>query len=525
MKLINLKLTSKIITSFVLVLLIASIASLIAVIQFTDINSEIVELDKNMLPQYYDTVELSKSIDEQVMSLRAYMIYGDDKFAQQFVDVSKKSSDLEVQIINATQQQKDKDIMTKIKNSNDEYTRICIENVIPSVKAGDIEAAKDGGMTVLSNYQETQKLLNDYYAQKNEEIANVVGSINNHANSAKNLIIIFAIAAIVLAMVIAVLLTRMITKPIIETTEEMYKMSEQNDLTERQLVVNSNDEIGILRTAFNKMLISVRKMVLEIKESSTNLAAHSEELSATSEQVTSAVQEVVATINQLAVTVDEQNSSTSQVNLTAVEMSDNARQGSQAVESTMQKMNLINSSVVDSTTVITDLAKKSHEIGLILDVITNIASQTNLLALNAAIEAARAGDAGRGFAVVAEEVRKLAEQSASATKDIADIVREIRDQTGLAVNSMEEVTTVVKDGVSVSEQTGNVLSKLIEEIEQVSSMVDEISKGTENTSNMAQSLAAASQQTNANVEQVSSSAQELTSMAERLQGMTEMYKL
>ena len=525
MGLLNFKLATKIMISFVLVLLIVSIATFIAVFQFSKINNEIMGLNKMELPRYYNSVELAKYLDEQVMALRAYMIYADDKFEQQFLDVSKKSADLEQEIINISRQQKNKDIMTKLKYYNDEYTKVCTEQIIPSVKAGNIEAAKNGGAAVLNQYTETQRLLTEYAAGKDKDINNIVDLVDKHAASARNLVIIFLIIAIIMALAIAILLTRSITKPIKETTEEMYKMSEQNDLTERQLKINSNDEIAVLRTAFNKMLLSTRKMVLEIRESSTNLAAQSEELSATSEQVTSGVQEVVATINQLAVTVDQQNSSTSQVEHTANEMSEHARQGSQAVENTMQKMNMINGRVGDSTTVISDLAKRSHEIGQILEVITNIADQTNLLALNAAIEAARAGDAGRGFAVVAEEVRKLAEQSASATKDIANIVREIQGQTSLAVNSMDEVSNVVEDGVKVTQSTSKILSQIIEEIEHVSAMVGEISKGTDNTSNMAQSLAAASEETNANVEQVSSSAQELSNLADKLQEMTNIYKL
>ena len=525
MKLLNLKLTTKIISSFILVLLIVSIATVIAVVRFNEIKSEIMSLNEKELPRYYNSAKLEKYLNEQVMSIRAYMIYGDDKFVQQYIDVAKKATDLEQEIIKISRQQKNIDIMTKLKNEDDQYKKVCIEQIIPLVKAGNIEGAKKVGSTALGYYQETQRLLAEYASGKDKDINNIVNLVNEHATSARDLVIIFLVIAIIMAIIIAILLTRSITKPIKETTEEMYKMSEQNNLTERQLKVDTNDEIAVLRTAFNKMLLSTRKMVLEIKESSTNLAAQSEELSATSEQVTSAVQEVVATINELAANVDQQNSSTGQVNLSAREMSDKAQQGRQAVNNTMQKMNLINGKVGDSTKVISHLAKGSHEIGQILEVITNIADQTNLLALNAAIEAARAGDAGRGFAVVAEEVRKLAEQSASATKDIANIVKEIQGQTDLAVNSMDEVSNVVKDGVKVTQDTSNILSQIIEEIGNVSTMVGEISKAIENTSNMSQNLAAASEETNANVEQVSSSAQELTNMAERLQEMTAIYRL
>ena len=521
----NIKLTTKIYCAFGMVLLILFAVASIAIIEFNTIANDAVEIQKNELPRYNNLMKLSNLLDQQVMSIRAFLIYRDEKYVGQFKDIAKQSSDLEQEIINISRQQKNKDLLSKLKLYDDRYKSVCIDQIIPMVRVGDLPGAQRAGNTVLGDYQETQRLLGEYAEGKDGDIKKIVNHTTEDTKLGHDLILILVIMAAIMVIFTGIFLKRSITKPIKEVTNEMYKMSEQHDLTERHLKSSSNDEIGLLRTVFNNMLVERRKMILEIKESSTNLAAHSEELSATSEQVTSAVQEVVATINQLAVTVDHQNSSTGQVNLTAKEMSDKAFQGSQAVENTLQKMNLINGKVVDSTTVISDLAKRSHEIGQILEVITNIADQTNLLALNAAIEAARAGDAGRGFAVVAEEVRKLAEQSAGATKDIANIVREIQGQTGLAVSSMDEVTNVVKDGVKVTQETSDILSQIIKEIGHVSAMVGEISKATENTSNMSQNLAAASEETNANVTQVSGSAQELTHMAENLQEMTAIYKL
>ena len=521
----DMKLATKIISSFVLVLLIVSIAAAVAVIKFDVIYQDAVSLQKNELPRFYNAVKLEKYLDEQVMVLRAFMLYGDEKYAVQFADTAKKATDLTQEIANSSRQQVNKDLMGKIKLHNDRYLEVCLQQIIPLIRSGDLPGAKIAGTTVLADYQETQRLLQEYASGKDSDINKIVSDTIEHAVSVKRLVIILVTIAILIALLIAFLITRSITRPIIEVTYEMHRMGAENDLRERQLEVKSNDEIGKLRTTFNTMLKDRRNVIIEITNSSNSLAAHSEELSATSEQVTSAVQEVVSTISELAATVEEQSAGSSMVNRTAEKMSGKARQGSQAVENTMQKMNLINGKVNDSTTVISDLAKRSHEIGQILEVITNIADQTNLLALNAAIEAARAGDAGRGFAVVAEEVRKLAEQSAGATKDIANIVREIQSQTELAVNSMSDVSLQVIEGVKVSQETGDILAQIISEIDQVTRMIGEISSATDSTSEMAQNLAAASEQTNANMEQVSGSAQELTGMAEHLQNITSGYKL
>src|SRR4029077_5644320 len=115
--------------------------------------------------------------------------------------------------------------------------------------------------------------------------------------------------------------------------------------------------------------------------------------------------------------------------------SDDARTGDEAVGRTISGMRTISETMENTTRVITSLGKRSQEIGKILEVIEEIADQTNLLALNAAIEAARAGDAGRGFAVVADEVRKLAERSVEAAKEIGEVVRQVQNDTGDAVDA------------------------------------------------------------------------------------------
>ncbi|ACV63998.1 methyl-accepting chemotaxis sensory transducer [Desulfofarcimen acetoxidans DSM 771] len=521
----NIKITTKIYLSFGLALLILCSFAIISIAEFNKISNDAIGLQKNELPRYYNSMKLATMLNEQVMNIRAYMLYRDEKFASQFQDISKQSSVLEKEVYELSRQQKNKDILSAIMSHQDRYTAICTEQIIPLVRAGNIEGAVQAGNTVINDYQEIQRLLAEYTAGKDGDINKVVDDTLADSRQARNLILVLLVIASVLSVIIGYLLIISITKPIKEVIEEMYKMGEEHDLRERYLVEGVQDEIGSLRRTFNHMLVNRRRMITEIKDSSTTLAAQSEQLSASSEQVTSAVQEVVATINQLAMTTDSQSVNTSQVNQLALGMSEMAKQGSQAVENTLQKMNLINGKVVESTTVISDLDKRSHEIGQILEVITNIADQTNLLALNAAIEAARAGEAGRGFAVVAEEVRKLAEQSAGATKDIASIVKEIKGQTRLAVDSMDQVTGVVEDGVKVSAETSSILSKIIGEIERVTVMVGEISQAAENNSDMTQNLASASQETNANIEQVSASAQHLTEMAERLREMTAVYKL
>ena len=190
----------------------------------------------------------------------------------------------------------------------------------------------------------------------------------------------------------------------------------------------------------------------------------------------------------------------------------------------------IGQSMNEITQVATNLSQGSEKIKGIVDVINGIAAQTNLLALNAAIEAARAGEAGRGFAVVADEVRKLAEQSASATKDIAAIINDMGSQISFAVETVKRANQEVSKGKESAITTQSGFEAIIEKlevvkigIEQIAVAVDETAKGTqvmvvsvENISNVAQETSADSETVAASAEEQASGMHEITSNANSL---------
>ncbi len=142
-----------------------------------------------------------------------------------------------------------------------------------------------------------------------------------------------------------------------------------------------------------------------------------------------------------------------------------------------------------------ELGKSSDQIGRIIGVIDDIADQTNLLALNAAIEAARAGEQGRGFAVVADEVRKLAERTTKATKEIATMIRTVQDETKVAVIAMEQGTQQVEEGVTTTSKAGDSLKQIIHMSEQVDEMITHIATAATEQSS-------ATEEINTNMDQI-----------------------
>src|SRR5215471_8755116 len=209
-----------------------------------------------------------------------------------------------------------------------------------------------------------------------------------------------------------------------------------------------------------------------------------------------------------------------------------ARHGGSIIDETLAKMRGIAQSVGATARKVEELGKSSDQIGRIIGVIDDIADQTNLLALNAAIEAARAGEQGRGFAVVADEVRKLAERTTTATKEIAQMIKSIQDETRLAVGAMEQGTKQVEEGVSSTAKAGESLQEIIRMSEQVGEMITHIataateqSSATEQVNNNMDQIARLVKESAVGAQQAAKACQDLSGLALDLQKMVGEFKL
>jgi methyl-accepting chemotaxis protein len=241
---------------------------------------------------------------------------------------------------------------------------------------------------------------------------------------------------------VALFLSRRISK----TTQSVLAQAEAiaaGDLTRTDLKILSDDELGDLTQAINKVNNSLKDMILAITENAQHVASASEELSATSQQISANSEETSAqagTLTQAAQQVSQnlQSVSTGAEEMTATiqSIATNAHQAASVASSAVQTAQAANATVAK-------LGASSAEIGEVIKVITSIAQQTNLLALNATIEAARAGEAGKGFAVVANEVKELAKQTANATEDISRKITAIQTDTQGAVEAIGTISGVI----------------------------------------------------------------------------------
>jgi len=302
----------------------------------------------------------------------------------------------------------------------------------------------------------------------------------------------------------------------------------RGDLTLRGSV--TSDALGNVVDSVNYMLDNFTQALSRVRDAASDVAARSNQILIASEAMATGATQQDHEITNTSSAVEELTVSMKQVSNNAEASAEAARraldaaeQGNRSVRDTLEGMQRIRSSVQATAKKIKSLGDRSLEISEIINVINDITEQTNLLALNAAIEAARAGEAGRGFAVVADEVRKLAEHSRTATKDIAALIKAIQAETNEAVVVMEEGTREVEVGARLADQAGKALEAISAVVRQSAELVQEISlaskqqvRGTEGVANAMQIISSITRQTSQGARQTAQSMEQMVKMSEQL---------
>ncbi|MFC2255173.1 methyl-accepting chemotaxis protein [Labrys portucalensis] len=431
----------------------------------------------------------------------------------------------------------DRQIFARFKNTYADYerarNRLREEMVAPSGSQAEMQAAA----FVERAFQATSAAIDDVVSLNERKAFAIPDKIASDIHS-----LLFAeLGAIALALVVAAVagfsLLRVITRPLLQLKTLMDTMR-KGDFTQRMQIVRQ-DELGDLGEGYNRMADEVMELVgqvqrsgIRVSTSMTEIAATSKQQQATASEVAATTTEIGATSREIAATSRELVRTMSDV-VTVSEHTANLASGGKVELAHMEDtMNQVMGAASSITAKLAVLNEKASDINQVVTAITKVADQTNLLSLNAAIEAEKAGEYGRGFAVVSSEIRRLADQTAVATYDIEQMVKEIQSAVSASVMGMDKFSEEVRRGLQDVHEIGAKLSEIITQVQALTPRYESVSEGmqaqatgAEQISEALIQLTEATQQTVESLRQSSSAIDELNHVASNLSGSIARFKL
>jgi methyl-accepting chemotaxis protein len=358
---------------------------------------------------------------------------------------------------------------------------------------------------------------------------------NKAANSVLYIIVFTLGISLIIGVIVSLLFARRIAAPITMVTNQVKEVAAGN-LAVDSIQVNRKDELGDMVFGFNSMVSSLRTLIGKVEASISEMNSTSQNLSAVAQETTASSEEIHRAIDEISRGASQQASDADETNRTSVELADQIntlysktqemQEGSATVEDSntkglasvtvLKEKSLETSSSVEQVReVITTLSERVKEIEVVIGTINQISEQTNLLALNASIEAARAGEHGKGFAVVAQEVRKLAEQTSSATEQVRQTITGIIDETSKANQEMENTKSLVQDQSDAVLKTEDSFTLIAESVKGLGTLLKDVNtnihglmQSKDNVIRSIESIASVSQQSAASTEEISSSINE-----------------
>lgn len=339
--------------------------------------------------------------------------------------------------------------------------------------------------------------------------------------------------------VVGIILANSIAKPIRQIAQRFTDLGQGDGDLSQRIEIEGTDEIAQLSQGFNGFIDKIHQSMKEVSATSralhhaaANVSNKSQTTFDNSQHQREQTVQVVTAMNQMGSTISEIAANAATAAETANEAATSTLQGKKVITQAKDTIDRLAIDMTNTGKVVGELAKKTQDIGSILDVIREISEQTNLLALNAAIEAARAGDQGRGFAVVADEVRNLASRTASSTEEIQTMIHQLQADAKEAVQAMEMGQSISTEGVEFTQSAAQELETILLKIRDITDRNTQVATATEEQSTVVytinsnvEEINVVNEKTTVTAEQLAQASQELSDLSQRLDSMVSNFKL
>jgi methyl-accepting chemotaxis protein WspA len=437
------------------------------------------------VPQVVNSHKLAISVLESAGHTRNIFVLDHDKIPAELRGLEDESKQ-RVEVMNAIEKVVDTnqgeelfknvvDTLAVYVPDENEFIRLVKANRMDEAKKLLIDRAHPEQLT----YLEKIYRLSDYQVSL---IGKERGGAKSEFRSGRTMIVAIGVLVTLASAVLAFWITRSITVPLQRAVQTAQQVA-GGDLT-ANIDVRTQDETGQLLAALKNMLQSLAKIVgavqnsgIQVNSSVTAIAATGKEQQATATEIAATTTEIGATSKEISATSRELVKTMSEVSAVADQsatLANSGQAGLSRMEETMRRVMEAAASIIGKLAV---LNEKAGNINQVVTTITKVADQTNLLSLNAAIEAEKAGEYGRGFAVVASEIRRLADQTAVATYDIEQTVKEIQSAVSAGVMGMDKFSEEVRRGMAEVQHVGGELSQIIQQVQALAPRVESVNEG------------------------------------------------
>ncbi|WP_227752025.1 methyl-accepting chemotaxis protein [Viridibacillus arvi] len=559
----------RIIINFFILIIILSAMLVVSYSNMSNLQNELKVFTGKNLVEQMKVNSLAADIAKLSNSEQSYIITGKDNFLRQY---SQDKDRIEANLLDLqkifSDRKEELDRITSIDQFYDNYIQYSKRLIDTRQKSGLENAQKlvlaGNGKTAMGYIDVHIEMINEVLTKKNNE---QIISLEQQTEIAMIIFLILTISSIILTIVTGTVLFRSIKRNTSAINTSILDIAQANgDLTKR-VKVKTKDEFAEIANSTNVLITSISALVKRVSTLAENVSASGQQLMASADENSNIIQSIADTTGEIAEgseqTMQRMNNAVQKMNLleeaarhlstdaehvkTATDqMKVAAEHGGKTVEQSSNVMMLIEETMANTTETVEALGKKSSEITSIIRTITDISEQTNLLALNAAIEAARAGEHGKGFAVVANEVRKLAEQSQKAAREVTGIVSSIQLEVQAIVTQNHDGVQNVIRGVEVTNETNASLDKIIKQTNETVAIINkmvgqieqtlsysqevavsfiEVNQIAENTAMSTERSAASAEEGSASMQEITASAIELSHQADELRKVVGEFKV